>query len=201
MKKRLIIVIFIIGVSFNTYNFLQKSISLTPTNIIVEAARAQIGVVTKYDTSYYSNGYPPNDRGACSDVVVRALLDNNYNLKEKIDLDMKDYPEMYVNEYDSNINFRRVLNMLTYFNRFEESLTTSLSIDSLDKWQAGDIIIYDKIPDGLWHTGIISNKKNRDGLPLLIHNHGRGTVENDLISIWPAPIIGHFRIILKNDGV
>lgn len=173
----------------------------TETHPLVEAGRAQIGVVTQYDTGYYQGGYPPADRGACSDAIIQALLANNYNLKEKIDADMANHPERYPNEFDSNINFRRVQNIKVFLDYNAESLPTCTDNECFENgnWQAGDIITFDQIPGGLWHIAIVSNK-NRPAsdddsvrIPLLIHNHGRGVVEDDLLLDWPAPISGHYR--------
>ena len=49
---------------------------------------------------------------------------------------------------------------------------------------------------GLWHIVIISDKKDINGIPFLIHNHGFGTTENNLLLKWPAKISGHYRIEL-----
>lgn len=165
-------------------------------NKIVASARKQIGIVTKYDTGYYEGGYPPENSGACVDVIIRALLDNDYNLKNKIDEDFKNYPERYGEEIDENINFRRVKNVKIFFDNYAESLTTEINKNTLSEWQAGDIVTYEKMVGGLWHIAIISNRKNKNGIPLLIHNHGFGTTENDLLIDWPAKISGHYRINL-----
>ena len=56
---------------------------------IVQSARAQIGVVTEYDTSYYSEAYPPANKGACADIMWRALENVGYDFKTMLDKDMK----------------------------------------------------------------------------------------------------------------
>lgn len=178
----------------NTKNMYKNEIDINP---IVISARKQIGVVTKYDTSYYSGGYPPSDRGACIDVIATALLDNGYDLKSKIDQDFIDYPDRYDGESDPNINYRRVKNVKIFFDNYTKKLTTDINKNTLNEWLPGDIVTYDQIPGGLWHIAIISNRKNRSGVPLLIHNHGFGTTENDLLTNWPAKISGHYRIDLN----
>jgi uncharacterized protein YijF (DUF1287 family) len=163
---------------------------------LVRSARDQIGVVTRYDTSYYQGGYPPEDRGACTDVIERALRVNGYNLKEKIDADMRKNPDRYPHESDPNINFRRVRNVKIFLDNYAMSLPVDLDEQKLDQWQAGDIVTYDQIPGSLWHIAIISDKINNDGFPLLIHNYSTGVVEDDLLIRWPAPITGHYRLDL-----
>ncbi len=164
---------------------------------VVVAARAQIGVVTSYSGGYHSGGYPPEDTGVCSDTVVRALESAGYPLKDLLDADVIRNPEGYPNLGDSNINFRRVVNLQEYFGRYAESLGVEVlpgDTDNLQTWQAGDIVTYDQIPGGLWHTAIVSNKRRRDGVPYIIHNYGRGTREVDTLLDWPTEITGHYRL-------
>lgn len=167
---------------------------------IVESARAQIGVIKGYDVSYYSGGYPPENTGACTDVLWRALEGAGYDLKTMIDEDMQNNGHLYPKEHDPNINFRRTQNVEVFLERHIESLTTEVipgDAENLSQWQGGDIVTFAQIPGGLWHTAIVSDKRRRDGVPLLIHNHGRGVLENDFLLDWPAQITGHFRWDLK----
>ncbi len=170
----------------------QISIFHQPSPPVVAAARAQIGVVTAYDTGYYSGGYPPEGRGACTDVVEQALRKAGYDLKTKIDADMAQFPAAYPHDSDPNINFRRVRNVKIFLDRQATSLPEELN--NWDQWQAGDIVTYDQIPGSLWHIAVVSDRKNADGRPLLIHNYGAGVVEDDMLADWPAPITGHYRI-------
>jgi len=180
----------------NSLSYINNDYNNTEINPIVKSARKQIGVVIKYDTGYYEGGYPPEDRGACIDVISRALLDNGYNLKSKIDEDFKNHPERYEEESDPNINYRRVKNVKIFFDNYATNLTTEINENTLKYWQPGDIITYDKMVGGLWHIVIISDKKDINGIPFLIHNHGFGTTENNLLLKWPAKISGHYRIEL-----
>jgi uncharacterized protein len=165
------------------------------THPIVAAARDQIGVVTKYDTGYYSGGYPPADSGACTDVIENALRVNGYDLKGAIDLDMQSYPERYSHESDPNINYRRVRNVKVFLDYYAENLTIETDDQSIGEWLPGDIVTYDQIPGSLWHIAIISDEKNSDGVPFLIHNYSKGVVEDDKLLMWPAPITGHYRLL------
>jgi len=173
--------------------------SIANSNPLVEAARAQIGVVTAYDTSYYQGGYPPENRGACTDVIARAFLTNNYDLKAAIDQDVLAHPARYPDGGDSNIDFRRVRNVQIFLENYAEKLPTCITADCFNSadWQPGDIVTFDQIPNSLWHIAIISDKtKKIDGLeiPLLIHNYGNGVVEDNRLLDWPAPITGHYRM-------
>lgn len=201
MQKKIIILILILFFTFSflkifvfSYNTVNTNEELsvlnqeTNTHPLVESARNQIGIVTKYDNQYYNGGYPPEGRGACTDVIERALMDQGYDLKNKIDKDMLNFPEEYPYKSDPNINYRRVVNLKIFFDRYFEK------IDLEQDWQPGDIVTYDQIPGGLWHIAILSDKKNKDGIPLLIHNYGRGVIEDDFLFKWPAAITGHYRL-------
>lgn len=171
------------------------------TDILV-SARSQIGVVTKYDTSYYSSAYPPEDRGACTDVIWRALKASGYDIKTLLDRDIRKNPKAYGKEIqaDPNIDFRRVERVRTFLERHTQNITTAIepgNSQNLKEWQPGDIVTFAQIPGSLWHIAIISDQRNEQGVPLLIHNYGLGVIENDLLTAWPAPITGHFRWVVK----
>jgi uncharacterized protein YijF (DUF1287 family) len=144
-----------------------------------------------YKSAYYSGGYPPNTEGVCTDVVWRAFKNAGYNLKDLIDEDIKNN----VNEYprvqgkpDPNIDFRRVPNLISFFSRNAISLSTDLS--QIADWQPGDIVTFEKN-----HVGIISDKRNKNGIPYLIHNGGQKNREEDILEIYTlcSEISGHFR--------
>ena len=59
-----------------------------------------------------------------------------------------------------------------------------------DEFAAGDIVTWD-LGGGLTHIGIVSDLRKGD-TPLIIHNIGRGTQEEDILRKFK--ITGHFRI-------
>jgi len=65
----------------------------TPTQELVSAARAQIGVTLRYDPSYqrlaYPNGDVPLERGVCTDVVIRAYRQLGIDLQKLVHEDMR----------------------------------------------------------------------------------------------------------------
>lgn len=164
---------------------------------IVESARSQIGLVTKYDISYYSTAFPPEDSGACADIIWRTLKDAGYDFKSALDNDIAQNPSAYsIETPDPNIDFRRVRNIRTYFDRNSTSLTTEVlpwDKTNLKQWQGGDFVTFDQIPGGLWHVAIVSDKRRKDGVPYLIHNYGSGVKESDYLETWPTEITGHYR--------
>ena len=144
-----------------------------------------------YDGRYWDTGYPPEDIGVCTDVIWRAFKNAGYNLRAMVDQDIEisneeDYHIIYP---DSNIDFRRVGNLYVFFSKYAESLT--LDIDDIEKWQPGDIVVFGEYQ----HIGIISDKRNRDGEPYVIHNSGQPLREEDVLRSRAKKdtITGHFR--------
>lgn len=93
---------------------------------MLEGAIAQAGVTTEYDPAYvaleYPNGDVPEKTGVCSDVVVRAFRKAGVDLQKEVHEDMKTarsaYPTKWgANAPDRNIDHRRVLNLMKYFER------------------------------------------------------------------------------------
>ena len=145
----------------------------------------------KYDPSYFAGGYPPENRGVCTDVVWRALQNAGYDLKAMIDADIARNTALYPRVQgtpDPNIDFRRVPNLRVFFDRHAECLT--LDPEDIAAWQPGDIVTF-----GSRHVGIISDKRNRDGIPYLIHNSGQPRREEDALLRCHRnhPISGHYR--------
>ncbi len=147
----------------------------------------------KYKSAYYAGGYPPDSEGVCTDVIWRAFKNAGYNLKDMIDLDIKNNPNDYPGldgVPDSNIDFRRVRNLKVFFDKYATSLT--LDLKQISAWQPGDIVIFGS---SYTHIGIISNKRNKDGIPYLIHNAGQFNREEDALEKWnkKSGIVGHYR--------
>lgn len=159
---------------------------------ILEGAKIEAKNKPTYRSAYYSGGYPPDNEGVCTDVIWRALKNAGYSLKDMIDEDIKNNVESYPRvdgKPDPNIDFRRVPNLKVYFERNQIVLTTDLS--KIEEWQAGDIVIF-----GTSHVGIISDKRNKKGIPYLIHNGGQPNREEDILELYNEwnPITGHYRM-------
>lgn len=154
---------------------------------ILKNAQNYIKKRPKYKSKYYSTGYPNDEYGVCTDVIAFSLLDAGYDLKELVYQDIKNNKDDYnIEVIDSNIDFRRVRNLLVYFENNAISLTKD--INEIDEWHGGDIVIFPE------HIGIISNKRNINGIPFLIH-HGHPFqiwYEEDVLENYE--ILGHYRI-------
>lgn len=162
----------------------------------VAGARQEVKDRTRYDGSYYQQGYPPEGRGACTDVIWRAFRRAGYDLRAMVDEDIQAVPAAYGptgQNPDSCIDYRRVQNLQVFFQRHGQVLTTEIKPgdkDNLTNWQPGDIVVFARPQE---HIALISDKRRRDGVPLIIHNAGPWASEVDYLQDWPTEIIYHFR--------
>ena len=149
-----------------------------------------------YDPSYYSLDYPngdvPSDRGVCTDVVIRAYRKMGIDLQKEVHEDIKanfsKYPKKWgLKRPDSNIDHRRVDNLMTFFSR--KGKVKKISSKARD-YTPGDIVCWN-LGRGLTHIGIVSRKFSDDGKrPMIIHNIGAGQVIEDCL--FEFDIIGHY---------
>ena len=169
---------------------------------LVSAARMQIGKTVRYDPRYqaiqYPNGDFPMDRGVCTDVIVRAFraglgLDLQMLVHEDMRSDFKKYPRNSGSP-DKNINHRRVANLRIYFDRRGWSIAVT---DRAEDYKPGDLVAC-ILPRDLPHIMIISDRKAISGRPLVIHNIGAGTKEED--RLFEFKLTAHYRIKLGEQG-
>lgn len=155
---------------------------------IINSVKKYIQTKPKYKSKYYASGYPDDEYGVCTDVVGYGLLGAGYNLMELVDSDIRENKEMYnIDIIDKKIDFRRVRNLKIYFENTAISLTTDVL--KIEKWQGGDIVIFEK------HIGIVSDKRNRKGIPFIIHhaNPYQMYYEEDILE-HRNDIVGHYRV-------
>lgn len=157
---------------------------------ILNNVREYIKTNPKYKSKYYETGYPNDEYGVCTDVVANGLKGAGYNLMELVNEDViKHKEEDNIEIADKNIDFRRVKNLYIYFKNNSISLTTDLS--KIEEWQGGDIIVFKD------HIGVISDKRNKNGVPFLIHHANPMQVdyEEDVLELYGQDyIVGHYRI-------
>jgi uncharacterized protein len=166
---------------------------------IVKAAREQIGVTVSYDPAYTALAYPggdvPRERGVCTDVIIRALREAvGADLQKLVHEDMRGhfakYPKIWgLKRADKNIDHRRVPNLRVYLARHHTRLELPAALEA-GRFLPGDIVTCTVMPN-LPHIMIISDRKNAQGLPLIIHNIGAGTREEDRLGSFP--LTGHYR--------
>ena len=152
-----------------------------------ENVKAYIAKKPKYKSKYYSTGYPDDNYGVCTDVIAFGLKDAGYDIMELLNEDVKNNSSKYdIDERDKNIDFRRVSNLNVYMKRHFITLTDDLS--KIDEWQSGDIIVFEK------HIGVISDKRNKKGVPYLIHHTDVQLDYEENILEKRDDIIAHYRI-------
>jgi uncharacterized protein YijF (DUF1287 family) len=168
-----------------------------PVSPVALAARRQVGQTLHYDPAYVGLAYPggdlPIEKGVCTDVVVRALRTAlNLDLQQAVHEDMRAafsaYPDNWgLRKPDPNIDHRRVPNLRRYFERQGYSLAITR--------RAGDYLPGDLVSCTVGkrpHIMVVSDRKTPGGLPLVIHNIGRGTREED--RLFAFPLTGHYRV-------
>ena len=107
---------------------------------------------------------------------------------ELVEQDILENPQDYeIEKPDANIGFRRVRNLRVYFSHTAIPLTTD--IYDIGQWQGGDIVIFEK------HIGIVSDKRNDDGVAYVIHHSGgpQASYEEDILE-KRDDIVGHYRV-------
>ena len=140
-----------------------------------------------YRSAYYQGGYPPEEEGVCTDLVWRAFREAGYSLRDMVDADIRLRPGAYphIEKADDNIDFRRVTNLHIFFEEYATPLTTDT--DAIETWQPGDIVIFNNDK----HIGIVSDKRNKEGQPYILHNGGQYQREEDML--WRAEVTARYR--------
>ena len=151
----------------------------------------------KYDPRYFSISYPngdiPKDKGVCTDVIIRTYRKLNIDLQKEVHEDMavnfSKYPNIWgLRGTDKNIDHRRVLNLMVFFERYGETKTIS---NKPEDYKPGDIVCWN-LGGAITHIGIVSKKKSHDRKRyLIVHNIGTGQVLQDCL--FDYKIIGHYR--------
>jgi len=161
---------------------------------IAQAALEQVGVTTIYAPGYvrllYPGGDPPKEQGVCSDVVIRAFRCISIDLQKEVHEDMEkhfnEYPKFWnLKRPDSNIDHRRVPNLMKYF----QHRGKVLRLDS--EYKPGDIVAW-QLEYGLFHIGVISTEiVPHEQRYYVIHNIGAVAQKEDVL--FKFKIIGHYR--------
>lgn len=151
-----------------------------------------------YDPSYFSIPYPkgdvPKGKGVCTDVIIRAYRKLGIDLQQEVHEDMKVnfslYPKIWgLKRTDTNIDHRRVPNLMTFFKR--KGTVKKITLNP-NNYLPGDIVCW-SLEGGLTHIGIVSSKKSptNNKRCLIVHNIGLGQVLEDCL--FNFKIIGHYR--------
>ena len=156
-----------------------------------------------YNGDYYSIPYPngdvPDGIGVCTDVIIRTFRSVGLDLQKEVHEDMEANFELYPqrlghNKPDSNIDHRRVPNLMTYFKRQGAEIPIT---NKGEDYIPGDIVSWN-LGGGLNHIGVVVNKKSNDNRRfMIVHNIGEGQVLEDCL--FNYTITGHYRFLKKID--
>jgi uncharacterized protein len=164
----------------------------------VDSAIEQTQYTFEYDASYarldYPNGDVPRERGVCADVIVRAFRNAGVDLQQEVHEDMTRHFGAYPNKWgarkaDSNIDHRRVPNLMTLFERMSNAVPITKKPSD---YIPGDVVAWE-LDNHLLHIGLVTDAvaSGANGY-LVVHNIGAGARIEDVLMAWK--IIGHYRM-------
>jgi uncharacterized protein len=166
---------------------------------LVVAAVERTHHIVRYDPAYvripYPNGDVPADTGVCTDEVIRAYRAVGIDLQKEVHEDMvhnlaayRDQHRWPVSRPDTNIDHRRVPNLMVFFGRKGQILPISTQSDD---YSPGDLVTWD-LGGNVPHIGIVVDQKSAKNRHfLIVHNIGRGPMIEDVLFNWK--ITGHYR--------
>jgi uncharacterized protein len=176
----------------------------------VAAAVERTHYAVRYDPAYVRIPYPggdvPASTGVCTDEVIRAYRAVGIDLQKEVHEDMASHLAAYPRKWlsgsrgtgaatDTNIDHRRVPNLMVFFARHGQSLPRSN--DARDYFP-GDLVTWN-LGGGITHIGIVVDQKSpQSGRYLIVHNIGQGPQLEDVLFDWK--IIGHYRYLGESFG-
>ncbi len=175
-----------------------------PLDVLIGAKKAVLNAdaytaaAEGYISLAYPNGDVPRTMGVCTDVIVRSVRNSGLDLQKALHEDIakarRAYP-MVKGNGDPSIDQRRVGTLLPYFKRHWEQHTKSFD-DPDDPLRPGDVILMDTFPsrEGPDHIGILSDRVDDQGLPLVINNWTDGTVTAEMDLLTFVPVMYRFRL-------
>ena len=159
----------------------------------VERTHHSVRYVSEYVRIPYPGGDVPADTGVCTDEIIRAYRAVGVDLQKEVHEDMAQHFPEYPNRWgrrhaDSNIDHRRVPNLMVFFQRKGESLPMTTKATD---YSPGDLVTWD-LGRGVPHIGIVVDRNSSwSGRYLIVHNIGEGPKMEDVLFAWK--ITGHYR--------
>ena len=169
------------------------------TQQLVAAAIERTQHMVRYDPAYvripYPNGDVPADTGVCTDEIIRIYRAVGIDLQKEVHEDMQANFSTYPNQTrwglahtDTNIDHRRVPNLMVFFSRKGQKRPLSLRAED---YSPGDLVTWD-LGGNVPHIGLVIDRKSpRSGHRLIMHNIGAGPKIEDVLFNWR--ITGHYR--------
>jgi uncharacterized protein len=161
----------------------------------MERTHHSVPYVSDYVRIPYPGGDVPADTGACTDEVIRSYRALGIDLQKEVHEDMVRNFSAYPNKRrwllagpDSNIDHRRVPNLMVFFERKGENLPISTRAEN---YSPGDLVTWD-LGGGVAHIGIVVDQRSQGGGHyMVVHNIGEGPKMEDVLFNWK--ITGHYR--------
>lgn len=161
----------------------------------VERTHHSVRYVSEYVRIPYPGGDVPADTGVCTDEIIRSYRAVGVDLQKEVHEDMVQNFAAYPNKRkwlllhpDSNIDHRRVPNLMVFFARKGESLPIS---SREEDYAPGDLVTWD-LGKNVPHIGIVVDQKApTSGRYMIVHNIGKGPKMEDVLFDWK--ITGHYR--------
>ena len=169
------------------------------TQRLVAAAVERTRHVVRYDSAYVRIPYPGGDvpagTGVCTDEIIRIYRAVGVDLQKEVHEDMQANFWRYPNHVrwmlfrtDTNIDHRRVPNLMVFFSRKGEKLAASTNGTD---YSPGDIVTWD-LGGNVPHIGMVVDRKSvQTGRYLIVHNIGQGPKMEDVLFQWK--VTGHYR--------
>jgi len=164
---------------------------------LVAAAVERTHHYVRYDSAYVRIPYPggdvPEHTGTCTDEIIRIYrvvgIDLQKEVHEDIARNFSVYPQKRwrVAHPDSNIDHRRVPNLMVFFARRGEVLPLS---SRGEDYSPGDLVTWD-LQSGVPHIGIVVDQRAASNRYMIVHNIGEGPKMEDVLFTWR--ITGHYR--------
>ncbi|HLV87164.1 MAG TPA: DUF1287 domain-containing protein [Candidatus Sulfotelmatobacter sp.] len=161
----------------------------------IERTHHSVRYVSEYVRIRYPGGDVPSDTGVCTDEIIRSYRVVGIDLQKEVHEDMlrnfSAYPNQrrwHLDHPDSNIDHRRVPNLMVFFERKGESLPNTIRAAD---YKPGDLVTWD-LGRNVPHIGIVVDQKSRwSSRYMIVHNIGEGPKMEDVLFNWK--ITGHYR--------
>jgi uncharacterized protein len=161
----------------------------------VERTHHSVRYISEYVRIPYPGGDVPADTGVCTDEIIRSYRAVGVDLQKEVHEDMVRNFSVYPHRWrwlsarpDSNIDHRRVPNLMVFFQRKGEAAPIS---SRAEDYSPGDLVTWE-LPAALPHIGIVVDHRSpQSGRYMIVHNIGEGPKMEDVLFSWK--ITGHYR--------
>ncbi len=194
-RARLVFVLLLVALQFSI-SLAQTGTIESPSDLeflhkLSAAAIERTSHTVRYDPAYLRLTYPggdvPADTGVCTDEIIRSYRALGIDLQKEVHEDMEQNFSLYPRQRrwlesspDSNIDHRRVPNLMVFFSRKGKRLPVT---SHREDYSPGDLVTWD-LGGGVPHIGIVVDHQATSGRYMVVHNIGRGPKMEDVLFSW-----------------